>query len=72
MSGSKAFDRRVMPVTDIRSGAPHSITGGDLPSSKVPVMRILPIAGIACGLIVTAAWVCFLGFEIFRAVELMF
>jgi hypothetical protein len=51
---------------------PHSITGGELLSSKVKVMRILPIAGIACGLVLTAAWVCFLGFEIFKAVELMF
>jgi hypothetical protein len=35
-------------------------------------MRILPIAGIARGLILTAAWVAFLGYEMFNAVEFIF
>jgi hypothetical protein len=35
-------------------------------------MRILPIAIIACGVVLTAAWVFFLGFEIFGALKLIF
>jgi hypothetical protein len=31
----------------------------------------LPIAGIACGLMITVVWVAFLGFEFFRAVEFL-
>jgi hypothetical protein len=67
----KAFDWRVMPVTDSCSGGPY-LLGHDLGVWKLTDMRILPIAFIACGLILTAAWVAFLGFEMFRAVELIF
>jgi hypothetical protein len=35
-------------------------------------MRILPAATIACAFILTAAWVAFLGFEMFRAVNFIF
>jgi hypothetical protein len=35
-------------------------------------MRILPAATICCGLVLTAAWVAFLGFEMFRAVNFIF
>jgi hypothetical protein len=35
-------------------------------------MRILPIAGIGFGLILTEAWAGFLGFVMFRAVGFMF
>jgi hypothetical protein len=38
---------------------------------ELPVMRILPIAAIACGLVLSAAWAAFLGFEFFRAMELV-
>jgi hypothetical protein len=32
---------------------------------------ILPIACIVGGLLATAAWITFLGFELFRAIELL-
>jgi hypothetical protein len=32
---------------------------------------ILPIAGIVGGVIITVAWISFLSFEIFRAVEFL-
>ena len=35
-------------------------------------MPILPAATVACGFILTAAWVAFLGFELFRAVNFIF
>jgi hypothetical protein len=39
---------------------------------EIASMRILPIAVITSGLFLTAAWLAFLGFEMFRAVELIF
>jgi hypothetical protein len=59
-----------MPVTDSRSGGSYLFLR--FARWKLPDMRILPIAAIACGLILTAAWVAFLGFEMFRVVELIF
>jgi hypothetical protein len=34
-------------------------------------MRVLPIAVIVCGLVATAAWAAFLGFGLFRVIELI-
>jgi len=33
----------------------------------VAVMRILLIAGLICGLVITAAWAAFLGYAMFTA-----
>jgi hypothetical protein len=33
--------------------------------------NVLPIAGIASGLMITVVWAAFLGFEFFRAVEFL-
>ena len=46
--------------------------GHDFANMEIADMRILPIAAVACGLILTAAWIAFLGFEMFRAVNLIF
>ena len=45
---------------------------GRLARWRVPDMPILPAATVACGFILTAAWVDFLGFELFRAVNFIF
>jgi hypothetical protein len=34
-------------------------------------MRILPIAAIVCGLTLSAAWTAYLGFEMFRVVDIL-
>ena len=33
---------------------------------------VVPVSGIVLGLAASAAWAAFLGFELFRAIELMF